>query len=635
VADRGSTWTIRNDLNLGTANNPSPATSLSVSGGGTVAVAGTIYVYPNSTFTLDGGTVSAGTFYMPNSGALATVNDGWISVTQSFTNHGELRLGGPSARITTPYLFNYGLISGTGRVEGMLDNIGGSTITVAGSDHITVAGPNADFENYGTVNLVSGGTVESLRGIVNGTAGYPGIIAGQGTLATGPGYHLENTGSIAFTAGQSNVLGDLVNDAGGSIIVSGGGAATFYGKVTHNGTQFKVSQGSSATFLGLVNGAGNFTGTGTTYFEGGYSPGNSPASVTFEGNMVLTSTSSLKIELGGTVPGLGYDTVSVGHTLTLGGTLDVELYNGFRPNHNDAFQVLSWGTRSGAFDSITGLDLGSRLHLVPVWNSNNLTLKAVQGGNGTWGVDAPGAASLADNWTGGLPNGVGDRATFGAAIHAPRQVTVDTPTVLGAMVFASGQAYTVAGPGTLTLQAATGHATIGVSAAGGSVRHVISAPVALASALDITAAADTTLRFEGALADAAGLTVTKIGDGTLELAGSQAWGTGSLMDVFGGTVNLATDAGSDMAALLSIEVSSATVNFDANQHLNRLIIGDGGTVVLRQAGVVVVNDLQIGGFDFGQMVITPEPATLGLLAFGGLALMWRRPKKHAPSKLGG
>ena len=419
VADRGSTWTIRNDLYLGKSGFTPPATSLSVSGGGAVTVTGMILVYPSSTFTLNGGTVSAASLNVKDVGAVATVTDGWVSVTQDLDNHGELHLGGATARITTPVLWNYGLLGGTGRIEGQVQNEPNATITVTGSDRLAVAGQNADIQNVGTVNLLSGGTVECAAGITN----Y-GTITGQGTLSTGAGYpgagyRLDNYGSIAFTTGLSNILGGVLNDAGGSIIVSGGGAATFYGPVTHNGAQFKVSEGSTATFLGPVNGAGNFTGTGTTYFEAGYSPGNSPAAVSFEGNVVLTSTSSLQIELGGTTPGKGYDTVSVGHALTLGGTLDVELYNGFRPSHNDAFQVLSWGSKSGAFGSITGLDLGSRLHLVPVWNANDLTLKAVQGGDGTWGVDAPGAASVPDNWIGGLPNGVGDRATFGAAIHAP------------------------------------------------------------------------------------------------------------------------------------------------------------------------------------------------------------------------
>jgi len=618
VADRGSTWKVSNWLSLSNNSSSQAGPWLTVSGGGAVTIGGTFYVYPNSTFTLNGGTVSANTLLLVDKGALCTVTDGSLSLAQDVQNYAEFRLGGPSARITTPVFFNSGLLRGTGRIEGQLFNENNATITVTGSDRLTVAGPNADLQNNGTVNLVSGGTVESLRGITS----Y-GTIAGQGTLSTGAGYHLDNAGSIAFSTGLSNVFGDVLNDAGGSIIVSGGGAATFYGPVTHNGTQFKVSEGSTATFLGPVNGKGDFTGTGTTYFEAGYSPGSSPAAVTFEGNMVLTSTSSLHIELGGTTPGKQYDTVSVGHGCTLGGTLDLELINGFRPSHNDAFQVLSWGTRSGAFGSITGLDLGSRLRLVPVWNSNDLTLKAVQGGDGTWGVDAPGVASLADNWIGGLPNGVGDRATFGAAIHAPRQVTVDAPTVLGALVFASGPAYTIAGPCTLTLQADTGHATIDASATDGSVRHVISAPVALASALDITTAADTTIRFEGALSDAAGLTVTKFGDGTLELAGPQTWGAGSLLDVLGGTVNLATDAGSD-TAYLSIGVSGATVNFDANQHLDRLIIGDGGKVVLRHAGLVVIDDLQMGGFDLGHTVLTPEPATAALLLIGAVVCLRRK-----------
>ncbi len=130
---------------------------------------------------------------------------------------------------------------------------------------------------------------------------------------------------------------------------------------------------------------------------------------------------------------------------------------------------------------------------------------------------------------------------------------------------------------------------------------------------------DGTLACDGPLAIAAGCRLTKTGDGEVTFDGPQTHGAGALLEIIGGTVNLGTDAGSDAAHDLSIDVSNATLNFDANQHLDTLIIGSGGSVVLRHAGIVLVNDLQVGGLDLGPMTLTPEPATLALLALGAAA----------------
>jgi hypothetical protein len=78
---------------------------------------------------------------------------------------------------------------------------------------------------------------------------------------------------------------------------------------------------------------------------------------------------------------------------------------------------------------------------------------------------------------------------------------------------------------------------------------------------------------------------------------------------------------------LSLDVAGATVYFDSNQHLDTLEIGAGGKVVLRGANLVVLNNFQMDGLSFGPMTLTPEPATLGLLTFGGLALLWRRRRR--------
>ena len=57
-------------------------------------------------------------------------------------------------------------------------------------------------------------------------------------------------------------------------------------------------------------------------------------------------------------------------------------------------------------------------------------------------------------------------------------------------------------------------------------------------------------------------------------------------------------------------------------------MGDGGKVVLAGARVVVLNDLVINGLDFGAMTLTAEPATMALLAFGGLGVLAHRRRQH-------
>jgi hypothetical protein len=72
------------------------------------------------------------------------------------------------------------------------------------------------------------------------------------------------------------------------------------------------------------------------------------------GSVVLESTSTLTLEMIGTTPCTQYDRYSVGGALSLqGGTLDVTLGNGFVPVAGDSFQILTWGTLSGTFGTVT------------------------------------------------------------------------------------------------------------------------------------------------------------------------------------------------------------------------------------------------------------------------------------------
>src|SRR5207244_10015880 len=114
-------------------------------------------------------------------------------------------------------------------------------------------------------------------------------------------------------------------------------------------------------------GSGSYTGPGTARFLAALSPGNSPASVSFSGNVELSSASTLNIELGGTTPGTQFDHVTVAGQLALDGALAVSLIN-FTPAEGNSFDILDWGSLSGTFSSIQLPTLSGDLQ----WNTSQL-----------------------------------------------------------------------------------------------------------------------------------------------------------------------------------------------------------------------------------------------------------------------
>ena len=102
----------------------------------------------------------------------------------------------------------------------------------------------------------------------------------------------------------------------------------------------RTNAGSRTVFFGGQCGAGPFTGTGVVEYSGDLRPGNSPAKVTYEGDLVLNPSTTLFAELGGTVAGSGYDQLSVNGLIDLGGELQLQFINGFVPQGGQSFMLI-------------------------------------------------------------------------------------------------------------------------------------------------------------------------------------------------------------------------------------------------------------------------------------------------------
>ena len=134
---------------------------------------------------------------------------------------------------------------------------------------------------------------------------------------------------------------------------------------------------------------------------------------------------------------------------------------------------------------------------------------------GRWNVDADGDWSSPGNWQNGIPRVAGGTANLSDAISGSRTITVDVPVTVGTLNFNNANGYLVSGTQTITID--MGSNTPGaITVISGS--HVVSAPIAFArdTTVTVTNASDK-LTLSSNLA-ASGVTLTKQGSGTLEVA---------------------------------------------------------------------------------------------------------------------
>ncbi len=198
-------------------------------------------------------------------------------------------------------------------------------------------------------------------------AGYLGVYDGR-LISNGSSTFGELSLYADFEiAGGSTVINDTVHvtwtdpvtlevTGGGSLEIAGGLVIAFYdgesGKVVLSGSGSQLT----ATDGVFVGGNGTLAGNGLVYgdttVEGTLSPGLSAGLMSFDNDLMLCGTAAIVMELGGLDPA-DYDRIAVGGGLTYGGTLQIQLIDGFIPQVGDAFDLFDFtGSPTGDFADI-------------------------------------------------------------------------------------------------------------------------------------------------------------------------------------------------------------------------------------------------------------------------------------------
>ncbi len=395
VTGTDSRWLVSDLLKVGSGGSA----ILDIVNGGRVSVApgGTTAIEAGSSVHISGAssrfefgqtTIAEFARITGSSGSLAgTINHA------GYTNVASLNsLQNPNLDMSDVNLVNSGGLHGNAALQNSLTNTLSGEVETIGSERMRFAGSGT---NAGQINIFGGqvrfaGTFENVEGGEVHNFGqsfvadniqnyYGGLISGRGQFVAANGW--SNQGVMAFSDGTTDIVGDVYNQEGATIVTSGNGTTTFYGDFyQENAGSVRTSAGSSTVFFGEVSGAGLFVGDGTVFLEGDLRPGNSPGTMSFGGDLVLSSRASTLIELGGLEIG-NFDRLLIGGDLFLGNSsLDVALWNGFDLGAN--MQFLFADVEGDLFGQFSGLGEGS---LVGNFGGTNLFI-TYQGFDGNGGV---------------------------------------------------------------------------------------------------------------------------------------------------------------------------------------------------------------------------------------------------------
>jgi hypothetical protein len=165
----------------------------------------------------------------------------------------------------------------------------------------------------------------------------------------GRGVHVFNDGAIEVKKGRLHEARALKVD-GTLTIDRNNGTASVGDDLIENPGQLAITSNGTLSGTGTIHAEVVVPG-GTDLFGGQIQPGNSPGTLTIDGDYEQDG-GLLGIEMAGTLPGQ-FDVLAVTGNAKLGGTLSLDFINGFAPHAGDAFTFLNVaGSTDGNFADI-------------------------------------------------------------------------------------------------------------------------------------------------------------------------------------------------------------------------------------------------------------------------------------------
>jgi probable HAF family extracellular repeat protein len=283
-----------------------------------------------------------------------------------------------------------GVLAGSGRLSGGIYTMQNSRVQVNAGESQQYAG--GYFITNGEVRMTGNATnrasMETAYPAINNVTGRYNVQ--NASLSFNGG--LSNYGQLNVTFGNSDIYGAVTTLSGGKILLSGNSNTTFYDAIeVQSGGELRVSPGSTAVFFGQVyqRTGSIFSGSGTKFYEGGLSVGNSPGLGVDAGDVSFGAGNEYLAEIGGRTAGTGFDHYTVDGKLTFGGTLKLLSWNSFVAQAGQSFDLFDWGSAEGAFSNIdsTGFLLanGTRLDTSMLYTSGVISVQAVPEAD-TWAM---------------------------------------------------------------------------------------------------------------------------------------------------------------------------------------------------------------------------------------------------------
>ena len=434
-------------LTAGSDNTPSTTYSGALSGAGGFVKTGTgaLVLVAANTYIGDT-TISGGTLQIGNGGSGEALASRAIFNSASLVfNHGDaltyagvISGSGSLAKIGTGMLTLTSALNASGAIavsQGTLAVLNGiplagpaitlpaaATLQAGGQIKRAVSGPGAITA---TNDLIIGSSTQTGQFNQGGAPGSGGtlnvggnavVILSADAAILGTQTNLGNGGSLTTLHGAQ--LGNS-SSSDATKVLTATGNATINGNFVNNGVvNGPTGSGKLLTFTQAVKGAGSTTGN--IEYQGSYSPGNSPAAVSVQ-NVQFDSTSALIMELGGLLPGTGYDQLDVSGQATLNGRLDVDLLNGFTPSAGQSFDLFS-GSTTGGFSQINlpALRSGLSWDTSKFYTTGVLSVSPSRSPTAVWTDAVSGNWGDPNKWVGGVPNSAGAGAAFQRLNHGGR-----------------------------------------------------------------------------------------------------------------------------------------------------------------------------------------------------------------------